>query len=191
MLSTQEKTWKTYDGRKCVKTSQWIEKFWFLPQQSLLSDIIPRTIQPYYLRSSCPPPSYFHSYFPPSDKCPFCSHHMPMPPSFLDLSLWFFHFYPVDLCNSTRSHFCDLQFLSLCLVHCPCLCPVCVTPLISTFIFLSKHSQYSPPVLPSTMHSVIEFRACAWESYNLLRSKYSIQYQIYYGQIMQTAQLQR
>ena len=76
MLSTKEKTWKSYDGRECVKTSQWISR------------------------------------------------------ELLDLSLWFFHFYPVDLCNSTHSYFCNLQFLSLCLLHCPCLCPVCVTPVL-------------------------------------------------------------
>ena len=115
-------------------------------------------------------------------------HHSGYPGKLLNLSFWFFHFYPVDLCNSIRSNFCDLQFISLCLLHCPCLCPVCDYALrLSCMPFpwspCSFFCQY-------TMHSVIEFRACAWESYNLLWSKFSIQYRIYYGQIMQTAQLQ-
>ena len=67
-----------------------------------------------------------------------------------------------------RSHFCDLQFLFLCLLQRPCLCPVhqCWSYHCSVHLPLdlhvhspiAQHSRHSLPVLPPALHSVGDFR---------------------------------
>ena len=87
---------------------------------------------------SCFSHMYFHFHSPPSYVVHLSSHHMSilLRPPFLDFLCDFPHLRRpsyyfisiiVQLPNSAHSsyysHFCDLQFLSLCLFQCPCLCP--------------------------------------------------------------------
>ena len=118
------------------------------PQRSLLFDIIPPSVQPSSLRPSfLPSPLYFHFQRSPFYVVFLSSHHIPIPhqPPFLDFLCDFPHFrcppysFIFYLRTSTHpsqhSHFCDLQFLFLHLLQCPCFCPLhqcCVNYVVRT-----------------------------------------------------------
>ena len=112
----------------------------FLPRQSLLFDIITHSVQPSSLRPSyLPSPMYFHFHRPPSYIGFLSSHHMPIPLQPLSWSVFaisatfivplILSFIILSSFVTLHVHhsipiFCYLQFHFLCLLQCPCLCPV-------------------------------------------------------------------
>ena len=155
------------------------------PRQSILVDITPHYIQPSSIyHSSLPLHLYllpFPSPFFLGSGLPYSSYARTSSASSLELSL---RFLPLSVTLVIKSfdslscralqlrtsivafiYFCDPQFMFLCFLQCLCQfiqcwsyqCPVQLPIGIFTFIFVTKHSSHSFPVLPTVLHSVGEF----------------------------------
>ena len=154
------------------------------PRQSILVYITPHSRQLSSVSHSSLPLHLYLLPFPSpfflGSGLPYSSYARTSSASSLELSLRFLPLsvtllsnylipYPAELCNSAHpllhSYFCDPQFIFLCFLQCLCLfiqcwsyqCPVQLPIGIFTFIFVTKHSTHSFPVLPTVLHSVGEF----------------------------------
>ena len=148
----------------------------FISRQSLVFDIIVYFVQPSSPRSSSLP-SLINFHFLPSYAVLLPSDHMSTPTSFLDFLCDFPHFLCpaysfisdlVQLRNtahpSQHSHLCDLQFIFLCLLQCPCLCPVhqCWSYHCSVHLPLDLHVHSPAHNTPDTLFPFFQPFCTLW-----------------------------